>query len=125
MYFNPISIFAASNGNPIGLTRKASTKRMIPFVTEHVSMIKNASIPRIVPANERTNAEQDNIPIAIHVNKSITNATGNNIIFRIIFIGHPSLPASYKRIFFVARMRRHLIFERVRMIFSAASHSDS
>jgi hypothetical protein len=80
------TIFAASKGRPIGLTRNAITNRINPFCMEYVSRTANAKMLTMELANENTNAEQDSKPQQIQTNRSINITTGNNKIFNTVLI---------------------------------------
>jgi len=80
------TIFAASRGSPIGLTRNAIANRIKPFFTEHVSKTATAKMLTMELAKEKTNAEQDSSPQKIQINRSTTITTGNSKIFNTVLI---------------------------------------
>ena len=89
MLCSPDSIHVAASGNPIGLTKNATTKRIIPFLNELVSITATASMLINELAIPNANAEQDNKPQQIQVKKSIIKATGNIIILSTVLIKIP------------------------------------
>ena len=86
-------ILTANIGNPIGLTRNAIAKRMIPFFGEYVTRtITPRSATMLLTIRNRI-AEQEIIPTQASVNRSMVRTIGavSNLSIHLIAVSYTHL----------------------------------
>lgn len=127
MHWRTLRIQTANMGRPMGLSRNAMVRRIIPFFGEYVirtAVPRSAMIPLTI---RRGIAEKEMIPMQTSVNRSISRITGAVSILRIHFMGSTSFATSlYGWWGYNARIRRLAYsFDRAARMLCAASHSRS